>query len=155
MSDQFIISKKMFKAMSRYIEQGPFHKVLGIQVISLDLEDVRIKIEMKEHLIGNGMQQSLQGGVIASVLDLVGGVTASIGMAQSLKDRSPKILAERYAKVGTIDLRVDYLKPGRGPYFIANGKLIHIGNSVAFVRMEMHNAEKQLIAVGSAAFKIG
>ncbi len=155
MSNQAKISGKLFKAMSQFIEQGPFHKVLGIQVLSLDLDDVRMRIDMKDHLIGNEMQGILHGGVISSVLDLVGGVAASIGMAQKLKGSSPDVLKKRYAKVGTIDMRVDYLNPGRGNYFLASSEIIQLGNSVAFVRMELQNDEQQKIAVGSGAYKVG
>ncbi len=155
MSDQKPISGKLFEVMSRFIEQGPFHKTLGIKVLSLDLDDIRIKIDMKDRLIGNEMQGSLHGGVICSVLDLAGGVTASIGMAQKLKDCPPNVLAKKYAKVGTIDLRVDYLNPGRGGSFTASTELMQLGNKVAFVRMALHNDQQQLIATGNGAYKVG
>jgi len=154
MADQTKISGKLFKVMSRFIEQGPFHKVLGIQVLSLAPTDVRMRIDMQDHLIGNEMQRILAGGVISSVLDLAGGVTAAIGMAQKLKGTPPDVLEKRYAKVGTINIKVDYLNPGRGIYFLASSKLIQLGNKVAFVRMELHNDEHQIIAVGSGTYTV-
>ncbi|MCP4757314.1 MAG: thioesterase family protein [Proteobacteria bacterium] len=155
MPEQPLISPKMFKVMSRFIEQGPFHQMLGVRVLSLELDDILIRLDMKEHLVGNEMQGILAGGVISSVLDLVGGVNASIGMALQLKGSPPEVLAARYAKVGTIDLRVDYLKPGRGDHFLASSKLEQAGNVISFARMKLHNDEEQLIAVGSGAYKVG
>ena len=55
-------------------------------------------------------------------------------------------------KMSTIDLRIDYLRPGRGKAFIADGKILRIGNKVAVTRMELHNDEGKLIAVGTGTY---
>jgi acyl-coenzyme A thioesterase PaaI-like protein len=39
-------------------------------------------------------------------------------------------IERRIARVGTIDLRVDYLHPGGGTYFRANSKIMLAGNKV-------------------------
>ena len=39
-----------------------------------------LKIDMKEELIGNPMREILHGGVISSVLDVTGGMTAAMGV---------------------------------------------------------------------------
>jgi uncharacterized protein (TIGR00369 family) len=57
--------------------------------------------------------------------------------------------------VGTIDLRVDYLRPGRGKTFIARGRIMRAGRKVAVVRMEMHNESELLVAVGTGTYMIG
>ncbi|NDY73098.1 hotdog domain-containing protein [Desulfobacter hydrogenophilus] len=36
-------------------------------------------------------------------------------------------------------MRVDYLRPGLGECFYANGKIIRSGRKVTVVRMELHN----------------
>ncbi len=56
---------------------------------------------------------------------------------------------------GTIDLRIDYLLPGKGRYFIASGSILRIGNKVAITRMELHNDEQRLIAAGSGTYMLG
>ena len=61
---------------------------------------------------------------------------------------------ERLAKFGTIDLRVDYLRPGRGKYFIAQGSVLRTGKKIAVTRMELHNDEKVLIAVGTGTYAV-
>jgi uncharacterized protein (TIGR00369 family) len=63
-------------------------------------------------------------------------------------------MAERFAKIGTIDMRIDYLRPGLGDYFIATGYVLRAGNKVAVTRMELHNHERQLIAVGTGAYVV-
>ena len=55
-------------------------------------------------------------------------------------------------KMSTIDLSIDYLRPGRGKSIIADGKILRIGNKVAVTRMELHNDEGKLIAVGTGTY---
>ena len=60
-----------------------------------------------------------------------------------------------FAQVGTIDLRVDYLRPGRGERFTASGRIMRSGRKVAVVRMEMHNEDALLVAVGTGTYMVG
>jgi uncharacterized protein (TIGR00369 family) len=64
-------------------------------------------------------------------------------------------IARNIAKVGTIDLRVDYLIPGQGRSFFASASIMRIGNKVAVTRMELHNDRNLLIAVGTGTYIIG
>ena len=64
-------------------------------------------------------------------------------------------MTERFSRVGTIDLRVDYLRPGLGDFFIGTGSIIRAGNKVTVVRMELHNNEEQMIAVGTGTYIVG
>ena len=57
--------------------------------------------------------------------------------------------------IGTIDLRVDYLRPGRGNYFIATGRVVRLGNRVAVAHMDLVNDTGELIATGGAAYMVG
>jgi acyl-coenzyme A thioesterase PaaI-like protein len=61
---------------------------------------------------------------------------------------------ERFSRIGTIDLRVDYLRPGQGEWFIARGFPLRTGNKVAVTRMELLNDRAELIAVGTAAYTV-
>jgi uncharacterized protein (TIGR00369 family) len=62
---------------------------------------------------------------------------------------------ERLTKVATIDMRVDYLRPGIGEEFTASGYILRTGNKVAVVRMELYNDQNALIAVGTASYIVG
>jgi uncharacterized protein (TIGR00369 family) len=57
--------------------------------------------------------------------------------------------------MGTIDLRVDYLRPGRGKHFIATARIVRRGKRIAVVHMELHNDEGELIATGGGAYAVG
>ena len=56
--------------------------------------------------------------------------------------------------VGTIDLRIDFLRPGTGTRFFAKGYLLRTGSRVAVTRMELHNEDDVLIAVGTGAYVV-
>jgi len=61
----------------------------------------------------------------------------------------------QFSKVGTIDLRVDYLRPGRGGVFTAAANIMRSGRKVAVTRMALHNEEDTLIAVGTGTYIVG
>lgn len=134
------------------IEKIPFNKVLGLTVESLNLDQASVRLPMREELIGNFIRGSLHGGVISSTLDFMGGLVAFLSVLKTMQGQSVQAMAERFAKIGTIDMRIDYLRPGIGDYFIATGYVLRTGKKVAVTRMELHNHERQLIAVGTGAY---
>lgn len=78
-----------------YEEKIPFNRVFELQVTSLKEDDVCIKIEMKDELIGNYKYKILHGGVISSVLDVTGGAIASIGVLKKLEGRPIEEITKR------------------------------------------------------------
>jgi len=142
--------------LGSFEEKMPFNKVLGIRIEALTLEEVRLRFDMREELIGNFVHRILHGGVISAVLDVAGGM---ISIANALFQRRDELSdSERLQgidKSGTIDLRIDYLRPGRGKYFIATGQVLRSGRKVAVTRMELHNDEGVLIAVGTGSYLVG
>jgi len=55
--------------------------------------------------------------------------------------------------MGTVDMRVDYLRPGSGAYFIASGQVMRPGRILSAARMELHNDQNDLIAIGTAIYR--
>ena len=69
-------SEQLLEMMREVVEQRiPFNKVLGIRVDSLDFEHFSIRFEQRPELVGNFTRGMLHGGVIASVLDVAGGMS--------------------------------------------------------------------------------
>jgi uncharacterized protein (TIGR00369 family) len=148
--------KAIFEILEEmYTEKIPFNKVLGISVTDMSPDAVRVEFPMRDDLIGNFTMKSLHGGVISSVLDLTGGLMASTGVLNKMVGRPLDEIKARLTRVGTIDLRVDYLRPGRGKFFIASASIMRTGNKVAVTRIEFHNDENLLIAVGTGTYLVG
>jgi uncharacterized protein (TIGR00369 family) len=120
-----------------------------------DLDGVEVVVKMKPELIGNIHQQILHGGVTATVLDVVGGLTAFSGLVASREDWSIDDLQTRLQTLSTIDLRIDYLRPGRGTVFTGTGTVIRAGNRVSVCRMELHNEDGDHIAFGTGTYMVG
>lgn len=132
----------------------PFNQVLGLKVHSLDMERPKIRFNMHDALVGNYIKGSLHGGVISSVIDVTGGLAAFMGLQKKIAGKPMDAKLETFGRLGTIDLRIDYLRPGLGRSFEATGYILRTGNKVAVTRIELKNEGGQLIAVGTGAYVI-
>jgi len=132
-------------------ENVPFNRVLGVEVASMDPAKPQLRFDMRPDLIGNSRRGILHGGVIAAVLDVTAGFAIMLALH---KETQPGEKLE-FPNVGTIDLRVDYLRPGRGKHFVSTGRVVRMGNRIAVTHMELANDEGELIATGGAAYVVG
>ncbi len=149
------LQEKLDHLREMYEKLIPFDRLLGIEIDTLTPTDVKVRIDMREELIGNFIRGMLHGGVISSVLDLTGGLIASVELVKHLENVEPDEVARRVARVGTIDLRVDYLRAGKGIYFTASGTVLRKGNKVAVIRTELCNDQDLLIAAGTGTYLVG
>jgi uncharacterized protein (TIGR00369 family) len=133
-------------------EHVPFNKVIGLRVESTDPDAPKLRFDMRPDLIGNPRRQILHGGVISAVLDVAAGFAIHLAVS---KNRDEHAAEGQFPTIGTIDLHVDYLRPGRGKYFIATGRVVRLGNRVAVAHMELVNDTGELIATGGAAYMVG
>ena len=60
----------------------------------------------------------------------------------------------RFGRIGTIDLRTDYLSQGIGKKFTATGRVTRLGGRIASVQMTLENETGQLIATGCASYVV-
>ncbi|HXV61957.1 MAG TPA: thioesterase family protein [Vicinamibacteria bacterium] len=138
-----------------FVEKIPFNKLLGTEIEELSFESARIRFGFRDELVGNYIRGSLHGGVVSATLDLTGGLVAFMGALRDADGRTPEEKMASLANVGTIDLRVDYLRPGLGAHFLCSGRVLRTGNKVAVIRMELVNDKESLIAVGTGAYLVG
>jgi len=138
-----------------YENQMPFNRLLDIRIETLTPTDIKVRLDMREELIGNFIRQILHGGVISSVLDLTGGLIATVEMLKHMENIRFDEVKKRLARVGTIDLRVDYLRMGEGAFFTASGSVLRKGNKVAVTRTELCNDQNLLIAAGTGTYLVG
>ena len=133
----------------------PFHKFLGVRVIGLESGNPKLTLDMHDRFIGNFVRGNLHGGVISSLLDVIGGIVAFVDVVNRNNIELSEDRIEQFSKMGTIDIRVDYLRPGYGDKFIASAYVLRTGKKVAVTRMELHNDSDKLIAVGTGAYVVG
>jgi len=88
------------------------------------------------------------------VLDALGGLTLMAGIAERHPNDSTEQVLHRFAKMGTIDLRVDFLRPGLGRHFLASAAVTRLGGRVGSTQMRLVNDEGTLISTGAAAYML-
>ncbi len=135
-------------------EKLPFNQVLGLKVEYINLTGAGFTFPMNEDLVGNYVHGILHGGAISAVLDATGGMTATASAMQRLDPPDSQKARDRIARIGTIDMRVDYLRPGKGTRFFTAGTVMRAGRKVAVTRMELKNQDGLMIAVGTGAYII-
>jgi uncharacterized protein (TIGR00369 family) len=122
----------------------PFNKVLGLRVVEVDRGRVRFEIPFRPELIGDPLRQAIHGGVISALADTVGG--AAVWSA----------VDDARARVSTIDLRIDYLRPGKPETIVCEGSVARLGKrvGVADMRLFHSSAPADTVATGKGVYNI-
>lgn len=148
--------KEIFQQITdTWNKKMPFNKLLGLEITRFNAEESEVRFPWQDILIGNPVQKILHGGVTAAALDLAGGAVAAANILTNLQGATPEVVQKSLSKIGTIDLRTDYLIPGRGEEFIVTARIIRSGSKVAVARMEMHNEKGEHIAFGTGTYMVG
>lgn len=142
----------LFSALLAGFNSAPFNQLLGLRIENITAECCEARFDMRPDLVGNTVHGILHGGVTSAVLDTLGGATATIGAWQRMQGLDDAERVRRLGKLGTLDMRVDYLKPGRGEWFRVTGRVLRAGNKVMVTRMEMHNHADEMIAAATATY---
>lgn len=124
-------------------EQIPFNAFLGVSVDVLEPGRAVLSIPFRREFIGDPFRPALHGGVISALIDTCGG--AAVWTTVKPTDR-----------VSTIDLRVDYLRPGRMEPLVTEAQVIRSGNrvGVASIRAFHPSASGEIIAEGKGVYNI-
>ena len=128
-----------------------FNQVLGLKVQQL-LPQLLLRFEMRPDLVGHAHYGRLHGGVISAALDGLGGGALMVGLGERHPHETAEQVMHRFLRIGTIDLRVDFLRPGLGRHFIASAEVTRLGGRVGSTQMRLHNDAGELIATAAAAY---
>ena len=133
-------------------EKIVFNQMLGLKVISLEPGGVVGRIDMKPELVGHYAYNRIHGGVISAAMDAMGGLAVMAAIGAKHMDEPMEQRLHRFAKLGTIDLRIDYLRPGIGSHFELRANVLRLGSRVASTRMEFLGPDGQIMSAGAAAY---
>ena len=129
-----------------------FNQVLGLRIDAIRPDGVDGSLTMKPELIGHPTHQRLHGGVISAALDAMAGLAIIAAIGARHMDEPPAQRMHRFARLGTIDLRIDYLRPATGTAFTLSAEVLRLGSRVASTRMDFRDAAGELLASGAAAY---
>ena len=133
-------------------EKIVFNKLLGLKLTSLSATHVQASLAMRPDLVGNFSDDRLHGGVISAALDTTGGIAVLAALCACHHNESFDQHALRFARLGTIDLRIDYLRPGISERFELRSEVIRLGSRIANTRMEFFDSDGKLIATGNGVY---
>lgn len=119
-----------FEHLLRFFQEGiPFNAYLGMQVEVLQRGYCVLRVPWRSELIGDSSRPAVHGGVTSALADTAGGL-ACFTTLDSPRDR-----------VSTVDLRVDYLRPGPAVDLCCEARVVRVGNRVGVARMEVFAGE--------------
>eukprot|EP01035_Chromulina_nebulosa_P055376 gene55376-75890_t len=116
------MSDEAFKALETFVERVPYARFLGLRV-ELAGDEMTAILPFAQHLVGNPILPALHGGVIGAFMEMT--ALAQLSLARPTL-RMPK----------TIDITIEYLRPGRAQETYARATLRKIGRRVANVQVE-------------------
>jgi uncharacterized protein (TIGR00369 family) len=123
-------------------EHIPFNKHLGIQLRDARRGFVHGVLPFRPELVGNPFKPALHGGVLSAFADAVGGCSVFT-------------MIEPGWSCSTIDLRIDYLRPGRLEELNAESTILRVGARVAVASITIYQSEKASpIAVAMAVYSV-
>lgn len=114
------------KHLKVFFEQKiPFNRFVGLVVEQLEVGACTLRIPWRDELIGDPTRPALHGGVTSMIADTACGAACFTSLPSS-SDR-----------LSTVDLRVDYLRPGTAADIWCRGTVMRMGNRVAVARSEV------------------
>jgi uncharacterized protein (TIGR00369 family) len=116
----------------------PSEQLLGWRL--LEIEEGRVKAEFEGRPEFLNPAGAVHGGLLAAMLDEVMGAAAFS-------------TAEPGRHTVTLEIKVQYVRPGRPGKFTAEAKLVHRTKSIAFAEGELKDANGDLVATGSATLR--
>jgi len=121
----------------------PFNRFLGVRVAEIGDGRASLKLPFRPDFVGNPILQTLHGGVISTLLDNCGGIAVWSQIGQD-------------DLVSTVDLRVDYLRPGKAETLIGSGRVVRLGNRVGVVELRAFHpgSEDRPVAAGTGVYNI-
>jgi uncharacterized protein (TIGR00369 family) len=133
-----------FAELKSFMEnQIPYNKHLGIIVEELREGYARLKLPYRDEFVGDRRRPALHGGLIATLIDVCGGTATWTYFS---KDDG----------IATLDIRVDYLRPGPDEDLIAESLVLRVGNRVAVVNTRVFAGRDRntVVAEGKAVYNI-
>ena len=140
------------KLKNLFEEKIVFNKLICLKLQALSATQAHVSLAMRTELVGNFSEGRLHGGVISAALDTTGGIAVTAALCARYADESFEQHAVRFSKLGTVDLRIDYLRPGISKQFEMRAEVIRLGSRIANTRMEFFGDDGKLLATGNGVY---
>ncbi|MEZ4551090.1 MAG: thioesterase family protein [Desulfobacterales bacterium] len=156
MDDTILAKEKVLEFIREYFNQVvPFNMLVGLNVVKLTPAVVEVYTAMRSDLIGNTVQKILHGGVVATLLDVAGGLVAMAQSIEKLDALTTENVENRLKMWAPLIFGWITCCRARGKEFTAYAYVIRHGRKVAVSRMELENEKGHQLAVGTGTYIVG
>lgn len=124
-------------ALEARLRAAPFHEWLGLRVLGVDDDGLRIGATWRTEWENGTEQRVTHGGIIAALLDL----TADWAIADALGQPAP-----------TLDFQVHYLRAAAPGDLVVVGRVVKPGRSITFAEAELYDGQGKQVAVGRGTY---
>jgi uncharacterized protein (TIGR00369 family) len=116
------VSDPRAERLAAMLERLPYIRFLGMRA-ELAGDEMTAVLPFAPHLVGNMLLPALHGGVLGAFLEMT--AICQLGVREPLR-RLPR----------TIDVTIEYLRPGRALTTYARAEVIKLGRRIANVHVE-------------------
>jgi len=136
-------TKERLEAIRHFMTyEVPFNRLLGIEITQLEQGEASMSIPYREDLLGDSTRPALHGGVISSLIDVVGGTALLTAV-------------EKGDRLSTLDLRVDYLRPAGKSELTAKASVLRVGKRAGVVQIRVTSGDDKVhVAEGTGVYQI-
>ncbi len=119
----------------------PAVELLGYRLLEVDAERGEVQAEFLARAEFANLMGNVQGGFLTAMLDAV----ASTALLAQLP-------ADHFAP--TLELKTSFVRPAPLGRLLGHGRIVHRGNSIAFLAGELTDPDGALLATSTATAKI-
>ncbi|MEQ9146574.1 MAG: PaaI family thioesterase [Parvibaculaceae bacterium] len=119
------------------IDISPFQRWLGLRVTEAGDGTLTVTLPWKEDLVSNPQPPTVHGGILASLIDLMGLYA---------------VLTTGNISLATVDLRVDYHRPAGPGDIRAEAAVIKLGSKVSTAETKLFDTKGKLLASGRGVY---
>lgn len=118
--------------LQQVVATSAFDRWMDLRVESLDATTLRMRLPLRDEIIGIPTVRLLHGGVIASFIDAAG---------------SYLLIAHLNKRLSTVNLVVDYLRPAQGE-LVATAQIVKLGRKICNVAVTVAGEDGKDVASG-------
>ena len=122
---------------------GGIGQMINREVVDYDAKTKTVFMRFKLDDVFLNFQGVIHGGIIATLLDTVCGVTIRLGYDP-----------HEFAGHVTLELKTSFFEAAQPGVFIGEGRLLRLGKSIAFSEGVLKNEKGRVVAHASATFKL-
>lgn len=116
----------------------PFNKWLGMKVEHMERGRLTVSIPWRAELVGDPTVPAMHGGIIGAVADAAGGIAIWTTFDNPA------------TRLSTVDLRIDYLRPGKAERLIAAATVIRTGARLGWADVRLYHPGREADPIAAA-----